>query len=69
MMGVSELIQPSDDPVRKLVVPTSDVDPAQADPDGDRSPTDEETKRDAPVEPLPDDDDNAETVRKPVVPD
>ena len=70
-MGVSEQMgdQTSDDQVRKLVVPPSDVDLPQDDPDGDRSPTDEETKRDAPVEPLPDDGDDSETLRKPVVPD
>ena len=70
-MGVSEQMgdQSSDEPVRKLVVPTSDVDLPQDDPDGDRSPTDEDTKRDAPVEPVPDDGDDGETLRKPVFPD
>ncbi|NEQ54804.1 MAG: hypothetical protein F6K11_32560 [Leptolyngbya sp. SIO3F4] len=63
--------QSSDEVVRKLVVPVDDGVSSQDDPDSDRSPTDEETTRDAsPIEPLPDEEDEEEEeVRKPVVPD
>ena len=58
----------SDDTIRDLVILDPDIDSGQGDPDDDRSPSDEET-RNVPVEPLPDDGDAEETVRKPVVPD
>ncbi|MEM7065215.1 MAG: hypothetical protein AAF572_18900 [Cyanobacteria bacterium P01_B01_bin.77] len=66
-MSASEQNQSNDDQVRKLVVPPGDADPTQDDSDSDRSPTDEETKRDAPgqTDDLPDEED---VVRKPVVP-
>ena len=65
-MGASEQNQSNDDQVRKLVVPPIDIDPTQDDSDSDRSPTDEETKRDAPeqISDLPSD----EVVRKLIVP-
>lgn len=67
MMGASEQNQSNDEQVRKPVVPPINTDPAQDDSDSDRSPTDEETKRDAPgkTDDLPDEED---VVRKPVVP-
>ena len=68
-MGASDKTRPeSDEIIRELVIPDSEVNPGQGDPDDDRSPSDEET-RNVPVEPLPDDGDEEETVRKPVVPD
>ncbi|MGD1952373.1 MAG: hypothetical protein ACFB14_22415 [Leptolyngbyaceae cyanobacterium] len=57
----------SEEIIRELVIPDSEVEPG-SDPDDDRSPSDEET-RDMPVEPLPDDGDDEEAVRKLVVPD
>lgn len=68
-MGASDKKGPeSEEIIRDLVIPNSEVEPGQDDPDDDRSPSDEET-RDVPQEPLPDDGDDKETVRKPVVPD
>ena len=58
----------SEEIIRDLVVSNSGVDSGQGDPDDDRSPSDEETRH-VPVEPLPDDGDDEETVRKLVVPD
>lgn len=68
-MGASDKKGPeSEEIIRELVVPDIEVEPGQGDPDDDdRSPSDEET-RDVPVEPLPDDGDDEETMRKPIVP-
>ena len=56
-----------DEVIRKQVVPTAEAAAAQGDSSGDRSPTDEETKRDAPVKLFTEDEPAEETVRKPVV--
>lgn len=67
-MSASEIkLTESDEVTRKPVVPVTE--PPQDDTDQDRSPIDEETKRDAPVEPLPDDKDDTEKVRQPILPD
>ena len=71
-MGASEQMgnQSSDEQVRKLVVPPGNTDPTQEHSDPDRSPTDEETKRDAPEQTPEQTSDLAgdEVLRKLVVP-
>ena len=57
-----------DEVIRKQVVPTDQIGENQGDSSGDRSPTDEETKRDAPVELSSEDEPAGETVRRAVVP-
>ncbi|MEM9090846.1 MAG: hypothetical protein AAGC93_19125 [Cyanobacteria bacterium P01_F01_bin.53] len=60
----------SDETIRKLVIPVVETGTRSDDPDGDRSPTDEETKRDSPFKSSADDASGAdETVRTRVEPD
>lgn len=66
-MSASDIkLTESDEVIRKPVVSTPEVESPQEEPD--RSPIDEETKRDAPVEPLPDDKGDSEKIRQPIVP-
>lgn len=58
-----------DEVIRKPVVPKTGDGASQGDSGGDRSPTDEENKRDAPVKPLPDNGEDLEKVRQPIIPD
>lgn len=58
-----------DEVVRKQVVPTTEAEATQGDSSGDRSPTDEENKRDAPIKSATGDKSQGEGVRKPVIPE